>query len=449
MEAEQILVSRSGEISTHLINNVFNKSDINQAVIWIVNDLSKRYRRCSCDPVVIQKTLELWLEYVDSDRRYSYSQEIWSNEFTQLKGRNGYVFVMTGYQPGYYFVADSEDIYVVQLSKSDCKSHQRAIRAIIDKYNNKEYKTTKQLGIYDENLIVHNKIINLRKLREYITVEESGLSDLKPTNKNELKKLIDQRIKEQGPKCDLNDIDVSKVTDMSDLFRESPFNGDISQWDVSNVKDMRYMFNRSMFDGDISEWDVSNVRDMSYMFMQSQFDGDLSKWDVSNVIVMSNMFNNSKFIGDISKWDVSNVKDMSSMFYGTDFSRDISKWNTSSVRNMKFMFGCSGFYGDLSKWDVSNVEDMCSMFWRSSFNKDISKWDVSKVERMDYMFAQSKFNKDLSDWDVSNVENMDSMFYKSKFSGDISKWDVSRVKSMYNMFENSPLDGKEPSWYKE
>ena len=190
MEAEQILTSRSSEISTHLINNVFNKSDINQAVIWIVNDLSKRYRRCSCDPVVIQKALELWLEYVDSDRRYSYSQEIWSNEFTQLKGRNGYVFVMTGYQPGYYFVADSEDIYVVQLSKSDCKSHQRAIRVIIDKYNNKEYKTTKQLGIYDENLIVHNKIINMRKLKEYITVEESRSYDLRLTNKDELIRLI-------------------------------------------------------------------------------------------------------------------------------------------------------------------------------------------------------------------------------------------------------------------
>ena len=302
MEAEQILTSRSSEISTHLINNVFNKSDINQAVIWIVNDLSKRYRRCSCDPVVIQKVLELWLEYVDSDRRYSYSQEIWSNEFTQLKGRNGYVFVMTGYQPGYYFVADSEDIYVVQLSKSDCKSHQRAIRVIIDKYNNKEYKTTKQLGIYDENLITHNKIINMRKLKEYITVEESGLYDLKPANKRELEKLIKQRMKEQGPDCNLNDIDVSEIKDMSSLFYNSEFSGDISLWDVSNVMFMDSMFEGSEFNGDLSKWDVSNVKDMHSMFYNSSFDGDISKWNVSRVKDMSYMFVGSPLEGNEPSW---------------------------------------------------------------------------------------------------------------------------------------------------
>ena len=69
----------------------------------------------------------------------------------------------------------------------------------------------------------------------------------------ELKKLIDQRIKEQGPNCDLNDIDVSRVEDMYCMFWYSDFNGDISQWDVSNVKDMSWMFQGSSFNGDISK----------------------------------------------------------------------------------------------------------------------------------------------------------------------------------------------------
>ena len=36
--------------------------------------------------------------------------------------------------------------------------------------------------------------------------------------------------------------------------------------DVSNVIDMTYMFKDSEFKGDISKWDVSNVKDMFLMF---------------------------------------------------------------------------------------------------------------------------------------------------------------------------------------
>ena len=61
-------------------------------------------------------------------------------------------------------------------------------------------------------------------------------------DKYHLKELIKEAIKTKGPNCDLNYIDVSQITDMSDLFHFSNFTGDISKWDVSNVKNMRGMF---------------------------------------------------------------------------------------------------------------------------------------------------------------------------------------------------------------
>ena len=55
---------------------------------------------------------------------------------------------------------------------------------------------------------------------------------LKPANKEELKKIIENRIQTEGPECDLNDIDVSDITDMRELFEGSNFNGDISKWNI-------------------------------------------------------------------------------------------------------------------------------------------------------------------------------------------------------------------------
>lgn len=139
-------------------------------------------------------------------------------------------------------------------------------------------------------------------------------------DKDHLIELIDARIKEEGPNCDLNDIDVSHIREMEELFSYSPrkdFNGDISQWDVSNVIDMSRMFYRSRFNGDISKWDVSNVRYMPGMFANSSFNGDISQWDVSNVRSMNSMFYESKFDGDISNWDVSEGAHLKNMFWGS------------------------------------------------------------------------------------------------------------------------------------
>mgnify|MGYP003296493518 CR=1 FL=1 len=126
-----------------------------------------------------------------------------------------------------------------------------------------------------------------------------------PKDKIELETIISDRIKQEGPNCDLNDIDVSNITDMSWLFADSVnshFNGDISNWDVSKVKNTCCMFHGSNFNGDISNWNVSNVIDMAMMFADSKFNQDISNWNVSKVIDMSFIFEHCPLKNNPPKW---------------------------------------------------------------------------------------------------------------------------------------------------
>ena len=103
--------------------------------------------------------------------------------------------------------------------------------------------------------------MNMKTLKLYITEALHVNKNTKiqtynyhPKTKDELKKLINTLIKERGLNADLNDIDVSEITDMRSMFYMSKFNGDISKWDVSNVKDMRDMFYNSPLEKNPPKW---------------------------------------------------------------------------------------------------------------------------------------------------------------------------------------------------
>ena len=120
----------------------------------------------------------------------------------------------------------------------------------------------------------------------------------KPQTRKELVNEIKIRL-DRG-QTNLNDIDTSKITDMSNLFyhvfqHRAIKNIDVSLWDTSNVTTMSYMFfGCSIFNCDISNWDVSKVNNMTYMFYGCYlFNQNLDKWNVGKGVNVREMFESS------------------------------------------------------------------------------------------------------------------------------------------------------------
>jgi surface protein len=162
--------------------------------------------------------------------------------------------------------------------------------------------------------------------------------------------------------------------------------------------------------GEIENWDVSRVTDMSRLFVTQGWMGDeaiegaatcnpqIGDWDTAAVTNMAGMFTQAPaFSQDIGKWKTAKVTDMSWMFaHASAFNQDISKWDTAKVTDMT--------------WDTAAVTDMAGMFISASpFNQDIGDWDTTKVINMNTMFAYaSAFNQKLC-WDRTG-KYVDSIF---------------------------------------
>ena len=179
------------------------------------------------------------------------------------------------------------------------------------------------------------------KITSKTKVDKRPKYNYHPKHRQELKRLLIELFKERGRNADLNDIDISNVTNLEQIFDSTmdPHDINISEWDVSNVKDMYGMFEdcKNFVDAHMEYWDVSNVEDMRWMFNGTKFNGDISTWNVSKVKNMQGMFSASPFNGDLSNWNPKECISFRNMFEGCPLRihNKLPKWYVNAPEKTK------------------------------------------------------------------------------------------------------------------
>ncbi len=156
--------------------------------------------------------------------------------------------------------------------------------------------------------------------------------------------------------------------------------------------------------GNYNDIDTSKIVDMSYLFKKYKEDSILDKKG----------YNLHQFNGKIDKWDTSNVTNMEQMFMETEiFNQPIGNRNTHKVTNMASMFSYNPFFNQpIGNRNTSNVTTMRAMFRSATaFNQPIDKRNTNNVTDINGMFYDAKlFNQHLSGRNTSNMIDMGSVF---------------------------------------
>ena len=234
----------------------------------------------------------------------------------------------------------------------------------------------------------------MKRFADYITeklkLRNTIIYKYFPKTNDELCKLVRYLIKERGPDADLNDIDTSEITDMSEVFRGTDVRRiNISAWDVSNVTKTYRMFSSclKLEEIDLSTWDTSKLRYANYMFFgDSNFNANLENWNLSSLFNASYMFFNCK-----------------------KFNCNVSKWDVRSVVHMDGMFSeCNKFNGNPGTWDVSNCMYFENMFYgNKALRCNFNNWKVNEKANIDGMFTGCK-DKTIPDWYFKYTDDSES-----------------------------------------
>jgi len=133
--------------------------------------------------------------------------------------------------------------------------------------------------------------------------------------------------------------DLSSVTSIRRMFRQSDFNGKVSNWNVSNVQNFsEFLLFCENFNKPIGFWDTSSGTDFGGMLRETAYNQTLVNFVTGSATQLDFMFNGTPFDQDISSWNVSNVINWNSFLAGAELSSTnydllLNAWSQQSVRN--------------------------------------------------------------------------------------------------------------------
>jgi len=165
------------------------------------------------------------------------------------------------------------------------------------------------------------------------------------------------------------------LTNASNTFKDTNFNGVVNNWDVSNITTFDNFFNGSQFNQDCNNWNVSKAISLEGIFKTSPFNKTLSSWDVSSATALLSMFaSNTAFNQDISMWNISNVIAAAGMFFeATAFNKSLAAWNVTSLTGPQSLFFANGsglsttnYNSLLISWASQNVKTGVSINFGTS-----------------------------------------------------------------------------------
>ena len=207
--------------------------------------------------------------------------------------------------------------------------------------------------------------------------------------------------------------DTSRVTDLSNLFKDYNCDYDLSLWNVSRVKTTHKTFeNNKLFSGKLNNWNLISNENSSYMFngclnlvsLPDTFNGYYSQ-------SRQGMFKNCikyYYHNYNHQDDIKNVN-MYEMFEGCYNLQPIQILNDGSITDFRKKFDNSNSYFNTFSWRCMNMFKHCFVIQKHYYDKEIKLETIKTFLEHGEIDAKSfhKYNKEQR-YEISKLINIES-----------------------------------------